>query len=143
MKGRIKRIEKFTDEIQFDIEIDKTINEFDAELYDFKLLEDSEKGNSIIRFLVNKHQSTVGIIQRIAGGEVNKIDRVPNLLVHLVNVTVRGFYTDFPTFSHDISHVILDDRNRRFSIDDVAQMTDFRQFHFLAFRIYSINQKRV
>src|SRR5690606_11172577 len=41
LKGRIQRIEKLTDEIKFDIEIDTTINEFDAEFYDFELLEDS------------------------------------------------------------------------------------------------------
>lgn len=58
LKGRIQRIEKLTDEIQFDIEIDKTINEFDAEFYDFELLEDSVNGNSVIRFSVSKYQST-------------------------------------------------------------------------------------
>jgi len=58
LKGRIQRIEKLTDEIQFDIEIDKTINEFDAELYDFELLKDSENVNSVIRFSVSKYQST-------------------------------------------------------------------------------------
>lgn len=58
LKGRILKIIKLTDEIQFDIEIDKTINEFDAEVYDFKLLEDSENGNSVIHFSVSKFQST-------------------------------------------------------------------------------------
>ncbi len=58
LKGRIQRIEKLTDEIKFDIEIDKTINEFDAEFYDFELLEDSVNGKSIIRFSVSKYQST-------------------------------------------------------------------------------------
>lgn len=58
LKGRIVRIERLSDEIQFDIEIDKTINEFDAELYDFELLENSENGNSVIRFSVSKFQST-------------------------------------------------------------------------------------
>lgn len=58
LKGRIQRIEKLIDEIQFDIEIDKTINEFDAELYDFQLLENSVNGNSVIRFSVSKYQST-------------------------------------------------------------------------------------
>lgn len=58
LKGRIQRIEKLSDEIKFDIEIDKTINEFDAEFYDFELLEDSVNGNSVIRFSVSKYQST-------------------------------------------------------------------------------------
>ncbi|MDH5413768.1 MAG: ATP-dependent RecD-like DNA helicase [Flavobacteriaceae bacterium] len=58
LKGRIRKIEKLTDEIKFDIELDKVINEFDAEFYDFKLLENSENGNSVIRFSVSKYQST-------------------------------------------------------------------------------------
>jgi len=58
LKGRILRIERLPDEIQFDIEIDKTLNEFDVEFYDFELMEDSENGNSVIRFSVSKYQNT-------------------------------------------------------------------------------------
>lgn len=58
LKGKIVGINKFEDEIQFDIEIDKAINEFDAEFYDFELLENSDDGKSVIRFFVNKYKST-------------------------------------------------------------------------------------
>lgn len=58
LKGKIVGINKFEDEIQFDIEIDKAINEFDAEFYDFELLEHSDDGKSVIRFFVNKYKST-------------------------------------------------------------------------------------
>ena len=43
--------------IQFDIELNKIINGLDAMGYDFELLENSENGNSIIRFIVNKTKS--------------------------------------------------------------------------------------
>ena len=46
------------DIIQFDIEIDKVLNEFEAEGYDFELLDNAVNGNSVIRFSVNKHKST-------------------------------------------------------------------------------------
>jgi len=58
LKGRIVGIEILENEIQFDIEIDKVINEFDARYYDFQLMENAENGNSIIRFSVNKYKST-------------------------------------------------------------------------------------
>lgn len=58
LKGKITNIEIYQDQIQFDIELDRTINEFDAAYYDFELLDNSASGNSIIRFLVNKHMST-------------------------------------------------------------------------------------
>jgi len=58
LKGRILRIELIKEKIQFDIEIDMVINEFDTYLYDFELLDDSDKGKSVIRFKVNKHKST-------------------------------------------------------------------------------------
>lgn len=48
----------YDDKIQFDIEVDKIINELEAEDYDFELLNNAENGNSIIRFSVNKHKST-------------------------------------------------------------------------------------
>ena len=59
LKGKIVDIKKITDKIQFDIEIDKVINEFDAEDYDFQLVGNTADGsNSVIRFSVNKYAST-------------------------------------------------------------------------------------
>ena len=58
LKGKIAGIEAGEDAIWFDIEIDKAINEFDAEIYDFELMDNAENGNSIIRFSVSKHKST-------------------------------------------------------------------------------------
>lgn len=58
LKGKIVGIETFDDRIQFDIEIEKVINEFEAELHDFQLMGNSDNGNSIIRFSVNKNRST-------------------------------------------------------------------------------------
>ncbi|WP_060825495.1 ATP-dependent DNA helicase [Sulfurospirillum cavolei] len=55
LKGKIVGIERSENEIQFDIEIDKAINEFQAEEYDFELIGISEKRNSIIRFIVHKN----------------------------------------------------------------------------------------
>lgn len=59
LKGRIVRIEKSEDVIQFDIEIiDVSINELDADDFDFELVGISDTGNSIIRFNVNRLKST-------------------------------------------------------------------------------------
>lgn len=63
MKGRIIWVEvldreKPTERIQFDIELDKVINSIDAFDQDFELLDNSESGNSVIRFCVNKLEST-------------------------------------------------------------------------------------
>jgi ATP-dependent exoDNAse (exonuclease V) alpha subunit len=59
LKGKIVDIKKTTDKIQFDIEIDKVINEFDVEGYDFQLIGNTPDGSkSIIRFSVNKYAST-------------------------------------------------------------------------------------
>lgn len=58
LKGRILGIEVFDDKIQFDIEIDKSINEMHVMGYDLELLGDSENGKSIIRFFVNKLPNT-------------------------------------------------------------------------------------
>ncbi len=58
LKGRLANIKVFDDKIQFDIEVDKVINEFEAEDYDFELLDNAESGNSVIRFSVSKHKST-------------------------------------------------------------------------------------
>lgn len=59
LKGKIIGINKTTDKIYFDIEIDKVINEFDAEGYNFQLLGNTADGSkSIIHFSVNKYAST-------------------------------------------------------------------------------------
>lgn len=58
LKGKIIQIETSDDRIQFEVEIDKVINEFDAMEYDFQLMDNADNGNSVIRFFVNKYQST-------------------------------------------------------------------------------------
>lgn len=62
MKGKVVGIQVFNEDdisgyIQFDIELNKIINGLDAMGCDFELLENSENGNSIIRFIVNKTKS--------------------------------------------------------------------------------------
>ncbi|MDR2180668.1 MAG: AAA family ATPase [Synergistaceae bacterium] len=58
MKGRIVGIEVLENHILFDTELDKVINGMDAAGYDFELLENSSNGNSVIRFRVDKYQTT-------------------------------------------------------------------------------------
>lgn len=58
LKGKIVGIEKVKDKIQFDIELDKVINQLDAENYDFQLIGTGEKGNSVISFSVHRFRST-------------------------------------------------------------------------------------
>lgn len=58
LKGKIIDIKVYDEKIQFDIEIDKVINELDANELDFDLVGNSDNGNSIIRFSVNKFKST-------------------------------------------------------------------------------------
>ncbi len=58
LKGKIAGIEKFEDKIQFDIEIEMTLNQLDVEGYDFDLMPNAENGNSVIQFYVNKFQSS-------------------------------------------------------------------------------------
>lgn len=58
LKGKIVNIKVFENKIQFDIEIDKVINEFDALDYNFQLMDNADNGNSVIRFFVNKYKST-------------------------------------------------------------------------------------
>lgn len=60
LKGRIVDIDKSGDQIRFDIEIDKAINELQASGYDFELVGNAESGNSIVRFFVNKQGDTDG-----------------------------------------------------------------------------------
>ena len=57
-KGWIVDIRPEEKQIWFDIELEESINEIDAWGYDFVLLGESENGNSIISFNVNKHRST-------------------------------------------------------------------------------------
>lgn len=63
MKGKIVGIQVFDEEeiscrIQFDIELTKVINGLDAKQCDFELLDNSDNGNSVIRFFVYKTKST-------------------------------------------------------------------------------------
>lgn len=57
-KGWIVDIRPEEQQIWFDIELEDSINEIDAWNYDFGLLGESENGNSIISFSVNKYRST-------------------------------------------------------------------------------------
>lgn len=58
MKGKIIDIEKQDKKIRFDIELEIAINELQTKNYDFELIGNSDNGNSIIRFWVNKYTST-------------------------------------------------------------------------------------
>lgn len=58
LKGWIVDISLFDDYIVFDIEIDKVINELDAERCNLQLVGNSDTGNSIIRFSINKYGNT-------------------------------------------------------------------------------------
>ena len=58
MKGRIQNIEVEDNKIWFAVELDIAITEWEAEDYDFTLLGNSDEGNSIIGFWVDKHKST-------------------------------------------------------------------------------------
>ncbi len=57
-KGKIIGIHPEEQQIRFDIELEESINEIDAWDYDFELVGESESGNSIISFSVNKFRST-------------------------------------------------------------------------------------
>jgi energy-coupling factor transporter ATP-binding protein EcfA2 len=63
MKGRIRGVSiynsgKPSEQIQFEIELEKIINGIDALGQSFELLENSKEGKSTIRFLVNKTKNT-------------------------------------------------------------------------------------
>ncbi len=58
LKGRIIDINSSEDQIQFDIEIGKVINGFEASRYDLELLDSESDDTSVIRFVVNKYKST-------------------------------------------------------------------------------------
>ncbi|MHB8063892.1 MAG: ATP-dependent DNA helicase [Ruminiclostridium sp.] len=57
-KGRIVGIRPENQQIWFDIELDESINEIDAYNYDFELVGESDTGDSIISFSINKYRST-------------------------------------------------------------------------------------
>lgn len=57
-KGWISGIIIEEQKIWFSVELDDAINEIDALEYDFELIGESEKGNSIIQFSVNKYHNT-------------------------------------------------------------------------------------
>ena len=57
-KGRITGIRPEEQKICFDIELEESINGIDALGYNFDLIGESEKGNSIISFSINKYRST-------------------------------------------------------------------------------------
>jgi ATP-dependent exoDNAse (exonuclease V) alpha subunit len=56
-KGLIVEIERTDERIWFSIELDQAINGLHAENYDFELVGSSERGNSIIKFFVNRLES--------------------------------------------------------------------------------------
>ncbi len=58
LKGKIVQIVTLEDGIQFDVELDRAINEWEAERYDFELVDNLENENSTIRFIVNRLRST-------------------------------------------------------------------------------------
>lgn len=57
-KGTIVGIHPEEQQICFDIELEESINEIDAWGYDFELIGESEAGNSVISFSINKYRST-------------------------------------------------------------------------------------
>lgn len=57
-KGRIVGIKLKEQQIQFNIELEESINELEAGFYAFELVGVSESGNSIISFSVNKFRSS-------------------------------------------------------------------------------------
>ncbi len=58
LKGKIVDIIEENDFIQFDIQIDKVLNESDIRGYDLELLDDNNPSTSIIRFKVNRSKGT-------------------------------------------------------------------------------------
>ncbi|MCW1949510.1 MAG: ATP-dependent RecD-like DNA helicase, partial [Candidatus Shapirobacteria bacterium] len=58
LKGKIVGIEILEKRIQFDIEIEKAINQFEADFYSLQLIDNPRNNNSVIRFFVDKFGST-------------------------------------------------------------------------------------
>lgn len=57
-KGKIVKIQDGEEDVIFDIEIEESINELDASGYPFTLIGESETGNSIISFKINKYRDS-------------------------------------------------------------------------------------
>lgn len=58
MKGRIRNIRVKENRIRFTVELDMAITEWEAEDYDFSFDGDSDDGNSIISFWVDRYKGT-------------------------------------------------------------------------------------
>lgn len=58
LKGRIKGIKKHREEIEFDIEIEKSINALDIEDCDLEIIGTSDSGFTTIKFSVDKYRNT-------------------------------------------------------------------------------------
>jgi len=58
LKGKIVGVVASVDRIQFDIELDKAVSEFEVADLDLEWIRDSDYGKSIIRFVVYKSEST-------------------------------------------------------------------------------------
>ncbi len=58
LKGKIIDIKVREDQISFSIQIDMVINDFDAASYDFELVDSFEADKSVIKFVVNKYNSS-------------------------------------------------------------------------------------
>lgn len=58
MKGKIINIDYDLKKIDFEIEIDTTLNALDVQGYDFELIGQSENNHSVIKFSVNRYRST-------------------------------------------------------------------------------------
>lgn len=57
-KGKIVGIYPSEDDIRFEIELEESINEIDAEGYDFYIIGESDNGKTIISFCINKYRSS-------------------------------------------------------------------------------------
>lgn len=57
-KGRIVGIHPEEQQLRFDIELEESINELDADGYDFELMGESEAEKTVISFIVNRYSST-------------------------------------------------------------------------------------
>lgn len=57
-KGRIVGIHPEEQQLRFDIELEESINELDADGYDFELMGGSEAEKTVISFIVNRYSST-------------------------------------------------------------------------------------
>jgi hypothetical protein len=80
LKGKIHAIREFEYQIEFDVQIDKSINEFETFGYrDLQLLDESSNGKSVIRFHVDRSPST-------DGDEESSIVMVPFQVAYAVSI---------------------------------------------------------